>query len=75
MAKNKFTIEEGFDELEQIISSLENPELGLSESMALYKKGVKLLDKCNQALDKTEKEMIILQEGYNGSIHEGENFE
>lgn len=75
MAKTKFSIEEAFHELEEILSHLEEPELSLAESMNLYKKGVKLLDKCNQTLDKTEKEIIVLQEGQNGTILKGENSE
>ena len=62
MAKTKFSIEEAFQELDQILQEMESPELSLSDSMNLYKKGVRLLDKCNQTLDKTEKEIIVLQE-------------
>ena len=65
MAKTKFSIEEAFQELDQILQEMESPELSLSDSMNLYKKGVRLLDKCNQTLDKTEKEIIVLQEGQN----------
>ena len=67
MAKTKFSIEEAFQELDQILQEMESPELSLSDSMNLYKKGVRLLDKCNQTLDKTEKEIIVLQEGQNGT--------
>ncbi|MBQ9157223.1 MAG: exodeoxyribonuclease VII small subunit [Eubacterium sp.] len=63
MAKTKFSIEDAFRELELILSDLEDPELGLADSMNLYKKGVKLLDKCSQTLDKTEKELQVLKEG------------
>lgn len=73
MAKTKFSIEKAFEELDEILNRLEDPELSLSDSMDYYKKGVKLLDKCGQTLDKTEKEIIVLQEGKDGSIPEGEN--
>ena len=75
MAKTKFSIEEAFQELDQILQELESPELRLSDSMNLYKKGVRLLDKCNQTLDKTEKEIIVLQEGQNGTILKREDSE
>ncbi|MDO4976140.1 MAG: exodeoxyribonuclease VII small subunit [Eubacteriales bacterium] len=68
MAKTNFSMEEAFLELEGIIKSLEDPDVKLADSMSLYKKGVKLLEKCHSTLDKTEKEIIILQEGYNGNI-------
>ena len=75
MAKTKFSIEEEFQELDQILQEMESPELSLSDSMNLYKKGVRLLDKCNQTLDKTEKEIIVLQEGQNGTILKREDSE
>ncbi len=62
MAK-KFSIEEAFAQLDEILGRLESSDVSLNESMDLYKKGVKLLDRCNQTLDQTEKEMIILQKG------------
>lgn len=75
MAKTKFSIEEAFQELDQILQEMESPELSLSDSMNLYKKGVRLLDKCNQTLYKTEKEIIVLQEGQNGTILKREDSE
>ena len=73
MAKTNFSIEKAFEELDEILNRLEDPELSLSDSMDYYKKGVKLLDKCGQTLDKTEKDIIVLQEGKDGSIPEGED--
>lgn len=74
MAKTRFSIEEAFDELDRILMRMEEPELGLSDSIALYKKGVKLLEKCSQTLDKTEKEIQILQEGQYAESIEGQAF-
>lgn len=71
MAKTKFSIEGAFEQLEDIIGQLSSEEISLSDSMDLYKKGVKILDKCSQTLDKTQKEIIILQEGQNDAIHTG----
>ena len=75
MAKTKFSIEGAFEQLEDIIEQLSSEEISLSDSMDLYKKGVKILDKCSQTLDKTQKEIIILQEGQNDDIHKGTAFE
>ena len=63
MPKTKFSIEDAFNQLDTILETLEDPNLTLEDSLTLYKKGVKLLDKCGQTLDKTEKELQILQEG------------
>ena len=75
MAKTKFSIEGAFEQLEDIIEQLSSEEISLSDSMDLYKKGVKILDKCSQTLDKTQKEIIILQEGQNDAILKGTAFE
>ena len=75
MAKTKFSIEGAFEQLEDIIEQLSSEEISLSDSMDLYKKGVKILDKCSQTLDKTQKEIIILQEAQNDAIHKGTAFE
>ena len=75
MAKTKFSIEGAFEQLEDIIEQLSSEEISLSDSMDLYKKGVKILDKCSQTLDKTQKEIIILQVGQNDAIHKGTAFE
>ena len=59
------------------LNGLQNTEFyaGKAEEVIpdLYKKGVKLLDQCNQTLDKTEKEIIILQEGEKDDIDQRED--
>ncbi len=68
MAKGKFSLEDAFQELDGILEALEQPDIRLAESMDLYKKGVKLLDKCRQTIDRTQKEIIVLQEGRDGDF-------
>ena len=60
MAKAK-SLESVFEELEQTISALENPEVSLDESLKLYQQGVKLLKYCNDSIDKVEKKIIELK--------------
>jgi len=62
MARAKFTVEKAYEELEEIIEKLESEETTLADSLTYYKKGVKLLEKCQTVLDTVEKEMIILKE-------------
>ncbi len=58
----KFTVEKAYEELEEIIRNLESEETTLEDSLKYYKKGVTLLDKCQNVLDTVEKEMIILKD-------------
>lgn len=50
-------------ELEAILMQLEQDELDLETSFALYQKGMQLLKQCNDAVDTVEKQLIILEEG------------
>lgn len=60
MARAKFSIEKAYEELEEMIAKLESEEVNLADSLDYYKKGVKLLEKCQTMLDTVEKEMITL---------------
>ncbi len=62
MAKTKFQIEDAYKELDQLIAHLEAEETSLSEAFIDYKKGMKLLEKCQSTLDTIEKEVILLKE-------------
>lgn len=68
MAKKEKTLEQSFEELEEIITKLENPDISLDDSFKLYNTGVGLLKACNDSIDKIEKQMILLNE--NGEINE-----
>ncbi len=55
-------LEQSLEQLEQVMEELGSPELTLEESFAKYKQGMDLLLQCNQAIDKVEKELMILEE-------------
>ena len=59
-ALKKLSFEEAYAELEQVVHSLESSQLGLSESLALYQKGVGCLKVCHQALEKAERKIELL---------------
>ena len=61
-AAQELNLEESLAKLEQVMEDLGSPELSLEESFAKYKEGMDLLLKCNQAIDKVEKELMILEE-------------
>lgn len=62
MAK-KLTLEESFDALEGIIDSLQRGELTLEESFQKYEEGMKMIKNCNDAIDKVEKKLIVINGG------------
>lgn len=57
------TIEQTFEELDQIMEKLESPETSLEESFVCYEAGMKLVRACGEKIDKVEKQMMILQGG------------
>ncbi|HIS47425.1 MAG TPA: exodeoxyribonuclease VII small subunit [Candidatus Scybalocola faecigallinarum] len=60
MAKGK-TLEAAFEELDETIAALEDPDVTLDESLKLYQQGIKLLKFCNDSIDKVEKKIIELK--------------
>ena len=61
MAKAQ-TLEQSFEKLEQIIGNLENGDVSLEDSFKLYNEGMKLIQNCNQHLDKVEKKIVVLNQ-------------
>lgn len=55
-----FTLEEAFAQIESIIEQMEQPEVSLDDSFALYQQGIGQLKHCSQLLDKVEKKMQVL---------------
>ena len=56
----EFDIEKALARLEEINESLSKSGTSLQESLALYKEGVELADKCKENLEGVEKEIKIL---------------
>jgi len=60
--QQELSLEASLEQLEQVMEELSAPELSLEESFAKYKQGMDLLLQCNRAIDKVEKELMILEE-------------
>ncbi|MCR5704815.1 MAG: exodeoxyribonuclease VII small subunit [Eubacterium sp.] len=66
MEKNN-TIEENFEEIQNIITAMQGEEMTLNESFEQYKKGLELVKNCNDQIERIEKEMQVIGEG-NGNV-------
>lgn len=64
----EMTLEQTFEMLENIIGKLEQEDIALEESFQLYKEGMKLIQSCNDRIDRVEKEVLKLNE--NGELDE-----
>lgn len=55
-------LEENFMILEEIIQKMQERDVTLEESFALYEKGMKTLKSCHQKIDAVEKKMLKMNE-------------
>lgn len=59
-SKNDFNFEEKLRELEQLVTRMEDGNLGLEESLEAFENGVKLVKDCQQALEAAEQKVKVL---------------
>ena len=58
--EKEFSVEEVFQQLDEIIKKMEGDVIPLDEAFALYEAGLKKLKQCNEKLDLIEKKMLEL---------------
>lgn len=56
------TIEETFEELDNLLDMLEQSDNSLEESFRYFERGMKLVRQCSSQIDKVEKQIFILSE-------------
>jgi len=61
-------LEEVFEELEAIAEKLEDGEVSLEESFALYNQGANLLKVANEIIEGVEKKIQVLDDGGNNEL-------
>jgi exodeoxyribonuclease VII small subunit len=54
------TLEENFELLSEVTEKLQSDNLPLEEAFENYKKGMDLIKKCSEQIDKVEKEVLKL---------------
>lgn len=60
VSRNDFNFEEKLRELEQLVTRMEDGNLGLEESLEAFENGVKLVRDCQQALEAAEQKVKVL---------------
>lgn len=66
--KTEPKLEEVFERLDEMLNELESPDISLEESFQVYERGMKLLSRCNEIIDRVEKKVLKLNE--NGEVEE-----
>ena len=63
----KKTFEENMARLEALVVQLERGDAPLSESLALFEEGAKLVSQCRKELDSAEQKVVKLSKGADGA--------
>ena len=60
--EKEISLEEAFTRLQETIENLEKDDITLEQSFQEYQKGMLLVKKCNETIDKVEKKVLVLNE-------------
>lgn len=63
MSAKKLSFEESVARLDEIVKHLETGDLPLSESLAAFEEGTKLIADCTKLLDDAEQKVVKLRKG------------
>ena len=55
-------LETAINDLEAAIEALEQDDISLEEALSEYQKGMKMLKTCNEAIEKIEKKVLMINE-------------
>ena len=58
--EQQLTMEQNFEEIEQIIEQLEAKDVSLEDSCQLYQKGMEHIRQCNELMNQVEKKVQML---------------
>ena len=61
--EKELTIEQSFEQLDQIINRMQSEDLPLDEAFSLYKSGVSLVENCNKKIEKIQCEIELINAG------------
>lgn len=54
------TLNDVLEQLDMVMQKMEEPDVSMEESFALYHEGMQMLKRCNEKIDTIEKKMLIL---------------
>ena len=69
---DQFTFEEGMQELEQLVQTLESGQMSLEDSFKAYERAAKLRDRLNAILDESDRRIQVLTDAGEQPLDGGE---
>lgn len=58
----EMSFEASLKALEEVVTTLEGDEVTLEDAIKKYKEGIALVERCNGAIDKIEKELEVIKD-------------
>jgi len=58
----ELSLEEAFENLDELIGQMQSADIPLEDAFALYKKGVALVELCNKKIEKVECDIKLVGE-------------
>ncbi len=68
ISNQPLSLEAAFEQLDSLITALEQPDNSLEDSFKAYEQGMKLVKYCSETIDKVEKKVLVL--GQDGELNE-----
>lgn len=60
--EGELSLEEAFEQIEEVLAHLETEDITLEQSFQEYNRGMKLLQHCNETIDRVEKKVLQMNE-------------
>lgn len=60
--QEELSLEEAFEQIEEVLARLETEGITLEQSFQEYNRGMKLLQLCNETIDRVEKKVLQINE-------------
>lgn len=60
--ENAFSLENAFEQLEDVIERLQDNEISLEDAFKEYEQGMQLLKHCSESIDRVEKQVMKISE-------------
>lgn len=70
MPKKEQSFESSLEQLNNILASLDDPNIGIDESLKLYEEGIKLIRACRKKIDNAKQKIKYIDDAEEGTAND-----
>lgn len=70
MPKKEQSFENSLEQLNNILLSLDDPNIGIDESLKLYEEGIKLIRACRKKIDNAKQKIKYIDDAEEGTVND-----